>query len=72
MPLFLINEKGKEDKLEALRLYIYIDNSIIEVYANDRFGLSTRVYPTQACPYVFQTMSMFDLLMFFSEISDRP
>jgi beta-fructofuranosidase len=47
MPLFLINEKGKENKLEALRLHIYIDNSIIEVYANDRFALSTRVYPTQ-------------------------
>lgn len=31
---------------EDLQLQIFVDNSIIEVYANDRFALTSRVYPS--------------------------
>lgn len=31
---------------EDLHVKIFVDNSVIEVYANDRFALSTRIYPS--------------------------
>ncbi len=31
---------------EDLQLQIFVDNSIIEIYANDRFALTSRVYPS--------------------------
>ncbi|KAN0092016.1 glycoside hydrolase family 32 protein [Hyaloscypha variabilis] len=31
---------------EDLQIQIFVDNSIIEIYANDRFALTSRVYPT--------------------------
>lgn len=31
--------------IETLRLQIIVDNSIIEIFANGRFALSTQVYP---------------------------
>jgi beta-fructofuranosidase len=31
---------------EDLHIRIFVDNSIVEVYANDRFALSSRIYPT--------------------------
>ena len=37
---------SQEKCLEDLHVRIFVDNSIIEVYANDRFALSSRVYPT--------------------------
>ncbi|OZJ06022.1 hypothetical protein BZG36_01108 [Bifiguratus adelaidae] len=37
----------KKKKTEVLRLHIFVDNSIVEVFANDRFALTTRVYPSQ-------------------------
>ena len=33
---------------EPLDLTIYLDNSVIEVYANDRITLTSRIYPTRA------------------------
>lgn len=33
---------------EPLRLRIFFDVSVIEIYANDSFALSTRVYPSYA------------------------
>jgi len=33
---------------EALDLTIYLDNSVVEVYANDRLTLTSRIYPTRA------------------------
>jgi len=33
---------------EALRLRIFIDHSILEVFANDTVSISTRIYPTRA------------------------
>jgi beta-fructofuranosidase len=35
-----------EPVFEDLHVTIFVDNSIIEVYANDRFALSSRIYPT--------------------------
>jgi beta-fructofuranosidase len=32
--------------MEDLHVTIFVDNSIVEVYANDRFALSSRIYPT--------------------------
>jgi len=33
---------------EALRLHVYVDRSIVEVFANDRICLTQRVYPARA------------------------
>ncbi|KAK9717571.1 hypothetical protein K7432_006078 [Basidiobolus ranarum] len=41
IPLFR-TRKG----LERLELRVFVDNSIIEVFANDRLALTTRIYPT--------------------------
>ena len=30
---------------EALKLTVYLDNSVIEVYANDRISMTSRIYP---------------------------
>jgi beta-fructofuranosidase len=35
-----------EHIVEDLHVTIFVDNSIIEIYANDRFALSSRIYPT--------------------------
>lgn len=35
---------GTEERFEPLRLTIYLDHDVIELFANDRFALSTRVY----------------------------
>ena len=32
---------------EALELTVYLDNSVIEVYANDRLSLTSRIYPSR-------------------------
>jgi beta-fructofuranosidase len=31
---------------EDLRIQIFVDNSLLEIYANDRFALTSRIYPT--------------------------
>lgn len=41
--LFTI-KNGASIKQEQLTLSVYCDNHIIEVYANDRFALSTHIY----------------------------
>nr|UZP16976.1 RcGH32 [Ceratobasidium cereale] len=38
------NGKGGT-KLESLKLTVVVDNSVVEIYANDVFALTTRVYP---------------------------
>ncbi|OZJ04148.1 hypothetical protein BZG36_03124 [Bifiguratus adelaidae] len=35
-----------ETRLEPLQIRLFFDNSVLEVYANDRFALSTRIYAT--------------------------
>lgn len=41
--------KGKAERVERepVRLTVFVDNSLIEVFANDRFALTARVYPTK-------------------------
>ncbi|KAA8898955.1 sucrose-6-phosphate hydrolase [Sphaerosporella brunnea] len=34
-------------KREAVRLDVFVDGSLVEVFANDRFALTTRVYPSK-------------------------
>lgn len=33
---------------EALALTVYLDNSVIEIYANDKITMTSRIYPTRA------------------------
>ena len=33
---------------EALNLTIYLDNSVVEVYANERVTMTSRIYPSRA------------------------
>jgi beta-fructofuranosidase len=33
---------------EALRLHVFVDRSLVEVYANDRLTITERIYPTRA------------------------
>ncbi|KAI9145030.1 glycosyl hydrolase [Paraphysoderma sedebokerense] len=44
LPLYHFSSKDGQSKLEKLRLRIFIDKSIVEVYANDRFAMTNRVY----------------------------
>ncbi|KAH7326822.1 glycosyl hydrolase [Rhizoctonia solani] len=37
--------KGNGTKLETLELKVFVDNSIVEIYANDVFAMTTRIYP---------------------------
>jgi beta-fructofuranosidase len=34
-------------KREAVRLDVFVDGSMVEVFANDRFALTTRIYPSK-------------------------
>lgn len=43
-PLFLLDSHGKR---ETLTLDIFVDNSMIEVFANERVGITSRVYPAR-------------------------
>ncbi|KAI9305905.1 glycosyl hydrolase [Cunninghamella echinulata] len=49
-PLFQINAPNSDQsqappKYEDLHLRIFVDNSMLEVFANDRLAVSTRIYP---------------------------
>lgn len=33
-----------ETRIEPLRLRVFLDHDVVEVFANDRFALATRVY----------------------------
>ena len=33
---------------EPLRLHIFLDRSVLEVFANDRISITSRIYPTRA------------------------
>ena len=36
-------------KTEAITFDIFVDGSIVEIYINERFALTTRIYPSQLC-----------------------
>lgn len=42
-------EEEEEEKVEPLHLRIFSDGDIIEIFANDRFALSTMVYSEEGC-----------------------
>ena len=33
---------------ESLKLHIFLDYSVVEVFANDRVAMATRIYPTRS------------------------
>lgn len=35
--------------MEAITMDVFVDGSIVEVYINDRFALTTRIYPSMEC-----------------------
>jgi beta-fructofuranosidase len=45
--LFNILQEDGSIRPETLNLQIICDNSVIEIFANGRFALSTRAYPTR-------------------------
>ena len=44
--LFTTNSSGMQE-MEPLKLHIFVDNSLVEIFANDRFALATRIYPAR-------------------------
>ena len=36
-------------QLEKIHMHVIVDGSLVEVFVNERFALSTRVYPSQTC-----------------------
>ena len=44
IPLFRLAGNDGEEKWESLRLRVFVDVSVIEVFANDRFALSSKIY----------------------------
>jgi beta-fructofuranosidase len=42
----LLGKDGKSIDMEELELSVFVDNSVVEVFANGRFALSTRIYPS--------------------------
>ncbi|KAM0281660.1 hypothetical protein ACHAQH_003391 [Verticillium albo-atrum] len=45
----LYSRENETEKLEKLRLRIFLDGDVLEVFANDRFALSTTVYGDDSC-----------------------
>jgi len=45
--LFTQSKVGEEETQESLKLRIFGDGDVLEVFANDRFSLSTMIYPPQ-------------------------
>ena len=36
------------NQMEPLQLRVFIDNSLVEIFANDRFALATYIYPSKS------------------------
>ncbi|KAM0331500.1 hypothetical protein ACHAQA_003177 [Verticillium albo-atrum] len=45
----LYSRENETEKLEKLRLRIFRDGDVLEIFANDRFALSTTVYGDDSC-----------------------
>lgn len=48
LTLFRSTSSSGEEAQETLRLRVFCDNSVVEVFANDRLALATRIYPDEA------------------------
>jgi beta-fructofuranosidase len=55
--LFDVLESSGETKIETLDITIIVDNSVVEVWANDRFVLSTWVWYVRACVWFCMNFS---------------
>ncbi|CAO3607995.1 unnamed protein product [Cunninghamella echinulata] len=83
-PLFQINAPNSDEnqappKYEDLHLRIFVDNSMLEVFANDRLALSTRIYPNPNAnglsiriPKDDVSVSNFDVYTIDFDAFDRP
>ncbi len=40
---------GDKTEQEAITMDVFLDGSLLEVYINERFALSTRIYPASTC-----------------------
>jgi len=48
-PYTLAQKNGKNNQTESIVMDIFVDGSLVEVYVNDRFALTTRIYPSMQC-----------------------
>lgn len=44
---YTVREKNGKDVIEAIHMSIFVDGSLVEVYVNERFALTTRIYPSR-------------------------
>ena len=40
---------GGEESSESITMDVFLDGSLVEIYVNDRFAMSTRIYPANSC-----------------------
>ena len=71
------------DQAELLQLHIFVDHSVVEVFANGRVCMATRVYPTRADSVGVELfaaggvaraprVAMFDMASVWPVVSNRP
>lgn len=44
---YQMQQRSGNSTTEPIQLNIFVDGSLVEVYANDRFALTTRIYPSR-------------------------
>ncbi|KAJ5935744.1 hypothetical protein N7466_005291 [Penicillium verhagenii] len=45
---YQLQKRSGNSSMESIQLNIFVDGSLVEVYANDRFALTSRIYPSRA------------------------
>jgi beta-fructofuranosidase len=49
LPYTTVSRGGSRTQTEDIDMTVFVDGSLVEVYINDRFALSTRIYPSMKC-----------------------
>ncbi|KAJ5565335.1 hypothetical protein N7513_001577 [Penicillium frequentans] len=44
---YQLQQKSGNTTMEPIQLNVFVDGSLVEVYANDRFALTSRIYPSR-------------------------
>jgi beta-fructofuranosidase len=44
---YTFREKNGKNTTESIQMSIFVDGSLVEVYVNERFALTTRIYPSR-------------------------
>lgn len=44
---YTLREKNGKNVTESIQMSIFVDGSLVEVYVNERFALTTRIYPSR-------------------------